>query len=94
MHPNLTAKVKADKLVHFGFIRKMQYPVWLANIVPVKKKSGRIRVYIDFQDLEKASLLISHMELLTDATTSDMALSFMDEHSGYNQIKMHPNDVK
>lgn len=52
MHPDLAKKVEADidKLVNVGFIRKVRYPVWLANIVPVKKKNGKIWV-IDFRGI-------------------------------------------
>lgn len=38
-------------------------------------------------------ILVLHMELLIDLTTSYEALSFMDEYSGYNQVKMHPDDA-
>lgn len=50
MHPDLAAKVEAevDKLIMAKFIREVQYPVWLANVVPIKKKNGQIRVCIDF----------------------------------------------
>jgi hypothetical protein len=34
----ITQEVK--KLLATGFIKPIQYPQWLSNIVPVKKKSG------------------------------------------------------
>jgi len=37
-----------------GFIRKVQYPEWLANVVVVKKQNGKWRVCIDFTDLNKS----------------------------------------
>lgn len=41
MPSNLATKVQAevDRLETIGFIREVQYPNWLANIVPVKKKT-------------------------------------------------------
>lgn len=41
-HPELKEKIKeeVEKLRKTGFIRPIQYPSWLANIVPVKKKNG------------------------------------------------------
>lgn len=33
------------------------------------------------------------MELLIDATTDYETLSFMDGYSGFNHMKMHPDDV-
>ena len=37
-----------------GFIREVQYLEWIANIVPVKKKNGQIRMCVDFCDLNSA----------------------------------------
>lgn len=44
MHHDMAAKVEAEvnKLVNVGSIREVQYLIWLANIVPVKKKNGKI----------------------------------------------------
>jgi len=36
------------KLIGFGFVREEQHPDWVANIVPVLKKNGKIRIYIDY----------------------------------------------
>ena len=43
-----------EKLEEVNFIREVQYPTWLANIVPVKKKNGQIRICVDFRDVNKA----------------------------------------
>ena len=79
-----------------GFIREVQYPEWIANIVPVKKKNGQIRVCVDFRDLNSAcpkdDFLLPITEVMVDATTGHEALSFMDGSSGYNQIRMNPKD--
>jgi hypothetical protein len=34
-------KVEVQRLLEVGFIREMQYPTWLANMVMVKKKNGK-----------------------------------------------------
>ncbi|KAH0693981.1 hypothetical protein KY285_021078 [Solanum tuberosum] len=39
----------------FPVVEVTQYPTWLANIVPVTKKDGNIRICVDFRDLNKAS---------------------------------------
>nr|XP_011471077.1 PREDICTED: uncharacterized protein LOC105353523 [Fragaria vesca subsp. vesca] len=75
---------------------KVKYPTWLASIVPVEKKNGQIRICVDYRDLNEAcpkdEFPLPITELLVDATTGFGALSFMDGFSGYNQIKMAPED--
>lgn len=70
--------------------------MWLSNIVPVKKKNDQIRVCVDFRDLNKAcpkdDFPIPISELLVDATMHHEMFSFMNGYSGYNQIKMAPED--
>ena len=96
--PELVVQIKdeIDKLINAGFIREVYYPKWLANIVPVKKKNGQVRICVDFRDLNEAcpkdEFPLPITELLIDATTGFGALSFMDGFSGYNQIKMAPED--
>ena len=51
---------------------------------------------MDYRDLNRAcpkdEFPLPITELLVDATTGFNALSFMDGFSGYNQIKMAPED--
>ena len=67
---------------------------WIANIVPVKKKNGQIRVCVDFRDLNRAcpkdDFPLPNTELMVDSTIGQEALSFMDSSSGYNQIRIAP----
>ncbi|KAM1443840.1 hypothetical protein ACFX2I_040069 [Malus domestica] len=89
-------EVEIDKLIEAGFIREVQYPKWISNIVIVLKKSGQIRVCVDFQDLNDAcpkdDFPLPIIEIMVDATTGHEALSFMDGSSGYNQIRMALED--
>jgi len=88
---------EVEKLIKSGFIKEVQYPRWLANIVPVMKKNGQVRVCVDFRDLNrtcpKDDFPIPNTELVVDATTGYEILSFMDGFSGYNQIKMDEHDA-
>ena len=60
------------------------------------KKDGRIRVCVDFRDLNIASLKddfsLPHIDELVDFTAGHALLSFMDGFSGHIQIVMAPED--
>ena len=62
----------------------------------VKKANIKWRIYIDYKDLNKAypkeSFPLSRIYQLLDATSSHKLLSFMDTFSGYNQIRIPPED--
>ena len=47
-------QLKVTKLIDSGFIREEQHPDWVDNIIHVTKKYGKIRVCIDFCDLNEA----------------------------------------
>ena len=44
------------KLKRAGVIKEVFYPQWLANTMVVKKKTRKLRVCVDFTDLNKACL--------------------------------------
>jgi len=79
-----------------GHIREIQYPEWLANIVLVKKASGKWRMCIDFTNLNKAcpkdSYPLPNIDALVDNASGCRLLSLLDAFSRYNQIRMHPKD--
>ncbi|KAL0336575.1 UNVERIFIED_CONTAM: Transposon Tf2-11 polyprotein [Sesamum radiatum] len=87
---------KVNKLIEVGFIREVNYPMWISSIAPIRKKNGQIRVCVDFRDLNNAcpkdDFPLPIVELMIDATTGHEGLSFMDGSSGYNQIRMAPGD--
>ena len=76
----------------------VNYPKWLANVVPIPKKKGKVRMCVDFRDLNKANpkddFPLPHIDILVDSTAGHALLSFMDRFSGYNQIKMAPEDME
>lgn len=47
-------KSEVDKLRLIGFIREVDYPVWLANSVMVKRTNNKWRMCQDYTDLNKA----------------------------------------
>ena len=66
--------------------------------MPVPKKDGRVRMCIDYRDLNKASpkddFPLPHIDVLVDNTARHKMLSFMDSFSGYNQIRMAEEDME
>jgi hypothetical protein len=97
-HLDIWIKVKAklEKLWNVGFLEVVKYPQWVSNIVVVPNKGGKIRVCVDFQNLNKASpkddFPLPHIDILVDNAARSSTYSFMDGLSGYNQIKMAPED--
>jgi hypothetical protein len=93
---NQAVAEEVEKLLKVRFIREVDYPEWLANVVLVKKSSGKWRICVDFTDLNKACLKDSfplpRIDLLVDSTSGHQLLSFMDAFSGYNQILMDETD--
>ncbi|RDY04042.1 hypothetical protein CR513_12309, partial [Mucuna pruriens] len=47
-------KEETNKLLTTGFIKDLQYPTWLANVVMVRKFSGKLRMCTDYTNLNKA----------------------------------------
>ena len=98
--PEIIEAIQSEvrKLIDSGFIREEQHPDWVANIVPVSKKNGKIRICIDFRDLNEAcpkdEFPLPITDVMIDNTCGFERMSFMDGFSGYNQIKMYPDDEK
>ena len=76
------------KLQEASFIKEVYYPDWLADVVMVKKASGKWKMCVDFTDLNKAcpkdSYPLPWVDVLVDSTAQHQLLSYMDTFSGYN----------
>lgn len=94
----LKIKEEVKKQFDAGFLAISWYPQWVANIVPVLKKDRKVRMYVDYRDLNKASPKddspFPHIDFLVDNTTQFSIFSFMDGFSGYIQIKMSLDDME
>ena len=75
----------------------MHQAEWIANVVPIPKKDGNVRMCVDFRDLNKScpkdDFSLPHIDILVDNRTDNVLMSFMDGFSGYNQIEMAPKDM-
>ena len=100
MKPEVSLKIKeeVEKQFNAGFLTVAKYPQWVANVVPVPKKDGKVRMCVDYRDLNRASpndnFPLPHIDTLVDNTATSSLFSFMDGFSGYNQIKMAPEDIE
>ena len=59
----------------------------------VPKKDGKVRICVDFRDLNNSCPTLPHIDVLGENTTSSALMSFMDGFTGYNQVKMAPKDI-
>lgn len=83
-----------EKLLAVGFIREVEYPEWLANVVVIPKKEGKWRVCVDYTNLNDAcpkySFPLPRIDQIVDSIAGYKMLSFLDAFSGYHQIPMAP----
>jgi hypothetical protein len=86
------------KLLQAGFIEEVYHPVWLANPVVVPKANGKLRMRIDYTNLNKACpkdpYPLPRIDQIVDSTSGCDLLSFIDAYSGFHQIKMARYDRK
>jgi hypothetical protein len=65
-------KEEINRLLQAGFIQPCRYAEWVSNIVPVEKKdSERISVYINFRDLNRATLKDEYPMPIADMLIND-----------------------
>nr|CAD1824864.1 unnamed protein product [Ananas comosus var. bracteatus] len=93
----LQIKNEIESLLKVGFIRAARYVDWVSNIVLVQKKNGKLKVCIDFRNLNMATPKDEYpmpiADMLVDSTAGHEILSFIDEHAGYNQIFIAEEDI-
>ena len=84
----LKVKDEIKKLLKASFIRPTRYAEWLSNIVLLMKKNDKLRICIDFRDLNLATpkdvYVMPVADMLIDVASRNELLSFMDGFSGYN----------
>jgi len=83
-------------MVEVGIIDPIRYSSWVSNLVIVRKKTGYIRICVDFRNLNQASLeenypLINMEYLLKRVTRAEM-MSMLEAFSGYNQVLVKEDD--
>ena len=84
----LKIKEELKKQLDASFLEVSKYPGWVANIVPIPKKDSKVRMCVNYRDLNRASpkdnFPLPHIDTLVDNTTKHSLFSFMDGFSSYN----------
>ncbi|XP_069150824.1 uncharacterized protein [Solanum lycopersicum] len=99
-NPELSLKIKEEitKQIKSRLVEGTQYPTWLANVIPVAKKDGKIRICVDYRDLNEASLKnnfpLPNIHILIDNCAKHEMHSFVDCYAGYHQILMDEEDAE
>ena len=82
----MQVKEEIQKQLSVGFLLVVEYPEWLANVIPIPKKDDKVRVCVDFRYLNKASpkddFILPHTDMLVDSIAGHSMLSFMDGFLG------------
>eukprot|EP00253_Pinus_taeda_P002632 PITA_02632 len=98
MNPNLREIVKEElqKLLNVNFIYPILDSQWVSPLVIVPKKNGKWRVFIDYRELNKATLKdhfpLPFIDQVLVALAGKEYFSFLDGFSGCNQIQVAPED--
>jgi hypothetical protein len=98
MNPNLREILKEElqKLLNAGFIYPILDSEWVSPLVIVPKKNGKWRVCVDYRALNKATqkdhFPLPFIDQVLDNLSGKKFFSFLDGFSGYNQIKIAPQD--
>ena len=84
------------KLLAAGFIKEVYHSDWLTNPVIVNKKTGKLRMYVDYTGLNKACpkdpFPLPRIDQIVNSTSGCETLYFLDAYSGYHQIAMKESD--
>ena len=93
----LKVKKEIGKFLKAKFVIPIRYVQWLANNVPMMKNNGKLRVCVDFKNLNAATpkdmYVMPIANMLVDSTANNELLSFLDDFSRYNQILIAIDDL-
>jgi hypothetical protein len=99
-NPDIYDRVKEEvnQLLEANFIRPCRYADWISNIILVEKKgTSKIRVCINFHNLNRATTKDEYPTPIADMLVNDSSgykvISFLDGNARYNQIFMTEEDM-
>jgi hypothetical protein len=92
--PVMEKEVK--KILDEKIIIPLRHSKWVANFIPIRKKNGEIRLYVDFQNLNRSSkndnYPLPKMEHILQKVTGATRMFMVDGFSGYNHVYVLPED--
>lgn len=92
MNPQFQLLVKAtlEQLLQAGFIKPVEITDWVSPMVLVKKNNGKLRVCVDYQNLnistQKDHFHLPFIALFLEEVGSHMRYTFKNGYARYNQI--------
>lgn len=93
----MAMKQEIEELLESKFIFPVQFTNWVSPLVTVLKKNGKVRVCIDFRQLNKATKKdhypIPFIYEILDQVAGHEFYSFCDGYKGYHQIPMALKDA-
>jgi hypothetical protein len=98
LRPLIQKEIK--KLCDAKIIILVRYSSWVENLVPIRKKNGEIRRR--FQELKQSipqrelpitNYPLPKMDQMLQKVLGSERISMMDGFSGYNQVRIDPEDV-
>jgi len=84
------------KLLDVKIIYPIKHSYWVANSIPLRKKNGKIRLCVDFRNLNQVSLKDNYpfppMEQILCTVSRACYFSMIDGYLGFNQIWVKDED--
>ena len=90
INPALFSVIEKEikKLLDAKIIVPLRYSSWVANLVPVRKNNGEIRLCVDFRNLNRSSLNDNYplpkIEQVLQQVVGAQRISMVDGFLGYN----------
>jgi hypothetical protein len=82
------------KFLDAKIIIPLRYSEWVANLVPVRKKNGEIKLFVDFKNLNRSSKKdnypLPEMEHILQRVIGSVRMSMINGISGYNYMFFLP----